>query len=57
MDEKEVERYETVDNNFEQTLQLREESQNTKFSNLKLEFVKASDLFGRIILYKLELLN
>ena len=57
MDEVEVERHEVQDTNLEQTFILEEKNQNLAFSTLKLEFPKASDLFGRVILYKLDLLK
>jgi hypothetical protein len=41
------------DSNFEQTISFAEAS----LQLLKVEFVKSSDLFGRIILYNFEVLG
>ena len=50
----EVARTEMPDSNFEQTIMLTEPKSGTV---IKTEFTKASDLFGRIVMYKFEVLG
>ncbi|TNV80804.1 hypothetical protein FGO68_gene3474 [Halteria grandinella] len=50
----EVTRVEMGDSNFEQVINIPEPKEAT---TIKIEFTRASDLFGRIILYNLELLT
>ena len=49
----EITRSEVPDSNFEQTISFDEREIET----IKVEFTKASDLFGRIIMYKFEILS
>ena len=51
-DGNEMTKSEVPDSNFEQTISFDEREIET----LKVEFTKASDLFGRIIMYKFEVL-
>ena len=53
-DGKEITRCEVPDSNFEQTINLGE---GVEVEGVKVEFTKASDLFGRIIMYKFEILG
>ena len=54
MDGKEVARAEMPDSNFEQTIEISELQSGVV---VKTEFTRASDLFGRIVMYKFEVLG
>jgi hypothetical protein len=54
IDGKEAARAEMPDSNFEQTLIISEPLSGMV---VKMEFTRASDLFGRIVLYKFEVLG
>jgi hypothetical protein len=49
----EIMRCEVPDSNFEQTIKV----ESVEIESVKVEFTKASDLFGRIIMYKFEILG
>jgi hypothetical protein len=53
VDGQEVIRVEMPDSNFEQTIEIEGRTGQT----IKAEFTKASDLFGRIVMYKFEVLG
>lgn len=53
VDGKEITRCELPDSNFEQTINI----ESVEVESVKVEFTKASDLFGRIIIYKFEILG
>ena len=54
IDGKEAARAEMPDSNFEQTLIISEPLSGMV---VKMEFTRASDLFGRIVMYKFEVLG
>jgi hypothetical protein len=45
------------DHNFEQTINLLGDGSDKVLNGIKIEFTKASDLFGRIIMYKFDVLG
>ena len=53
IDGNEVTRVEKEDSNFMQIIELP----NTEGKVIKIEFTRASDLFGRIVLYRMELIG
>jgi len=54
VDGKEAARAEMPDSNFEQTIAISEPQSGAV---VKTEFTRASDLFGRIVMYKFEVLG
>ncbi len=54
IDGKEVSRSEMPDSNFEQIIVISEPQSGAV---VKTEFTRASDLFGRIVMYKFEILG
>lgn len=56
-DGEQAEKFEAQDSNHEQILTLSETSKLREFSAVKLEFTSSTDFFGRVILYKLELIR
>ena len=54
IDGKEAARAEMPDSNFEQTIEISEPESGAV---VKTEFTRASDLFGRIVMYKFEVLG
>jgi len=43
--------------NLEQCFVVSEENATKEFKEVKIEFLSSSDFFGRIIVYKLELMS